>query len=197
MTATALTALQYLPIPLSVLSSPETIVLLNEPRLPKIGMSVIGDGCPPRSNNTVIGYRHIAEWFSDLDDLGALISPEWLFMMLLSMSLCLHEAQNVPGSRGLTRSKGSDSDSSFSGGRSGTGFNPLSSVVTPALQSPQFPPLRPQSHFGVPPAAPVFQKATESKDAIPNFINMSTYAMWEDERFRIPNTSLLKLMPNA
>lgn len=30
MTATALTALQYLPIPLSVLSSPETIVLLNE-----------------------------------------------------------------------------------------------------------------------------------------------------------------------
>lgn len=91
------------------------------------------------------------------------------------------------------------SSSSSSSRRSlvATNTGTTSSVTSPLLQQPNFPPNGPPTRSAGSSTHSVFQKATQLKDALLNSINMPAYAMWKDESFGIPNKPLLNLMPDT
>ncbi|QDS67996.1 hypothetical protein FKW77_009313 [Venturia effusa] len=90
------------------------------------------------------------------------------------------------------------SNSSSSGRRSMTGSlvsGSNSSVTSPIIHTPTFPPSGPPSSNISSSSRSVFPKASQLKDAILNSVSMPAYAMWRDESFGIPNKALMKLLP--
>lgn len=109
-----------------------------------------------------------------------------------------------PSSRTVARTTTSlgkpytSSNSSSSGRRSITGSllsGSGSSVTSPIIHTPTFPPSGPPSNVSSS-SRSVFQKASQLKDAILNSVSMPAYAMWKDESFGIPNKALMKLLPD-
>lgn len=97
----------------------------------------------------------------------------------------------------IIRPLGSASSSSSGGRRSytGTGSTGHSSMSSPMMRTPSFPPSGPPSAV-TSSSRSLFQKASRLKDAILNSVNLPAYAMWKDESFGIPNKALLALHPD-
>lgn len=110
-----------------------------------------------------------------------------------------------PSKRFVTRSATSVAQPLGSAGSSSSGHRSFlgsvsngsdSSLSSPLLQTPSFPPRGPPSSQ-VGSTVSLFQKASRLKDAILDNINLPPmYALWKDESFGIPNKALLALGPS-
>ncbi|KAF2835529.1 hypothetical protein M501DRAFT_988825 [Patellaria atrata CBS 101060] len=96
---------------------------------------------------------------------------------------------------GVNKNTGSSSSSS---GRRSANSNRSSANFTPSfMQDSLFIPNGPPSRSTITSAPSLFQKATQLKDTLLNSMRLPAYAMWKDESFGIPNTALLKLLPES
>lgn len=154
------------------------------------------DGKPGQSQVPLQATMIISSW--------AIEEDEYFTLTFTSASPRAPTTAPKPSSRVVPRSTTSlgkpyaSSNSSSSGRRSMTGSlmsGSSSSVTSPIIHTPTFPPSGPPSSNISSSSRSVFQKASQLKDAILNSVSMPAYAMWKDESFGIPNKALMKLLP--
>ncbi|KAI4925975.1 uncharacterized protein J4E92_006712 [Alternaria infectoria] len=193
----AFTALQYLPVPVLVLSAQKTVVLANEAMGRLFGIDLEGDH-----------DLSIAEALQDktMGDLGVdilqngspiLITWESFLDCVIDDSIASSLDEDGDSHMGSGHTTPTAATMPSLGEPQSTKPLPrLSSTNLARTMQPEFPPRGPPTRgkADIANSASIFQKATQLKDAILNSITMPAYAMWKDQSFGIPNKALLRLL---